>query len=188
MAQKTDIIRIALIGPESTAKSKLSVGLAKYYKTIGIPEYARNYLKNREKNYTLDDILIISKAQLNMEQQSLSKANTFIFADTELIISKVWCEDVFKTCPEWISENSIKNKYDLYLLTYPDLQWKQDVLRENPHRRQFFFDWYERELKNINAHYVIIKGEGAARLKNCIEAIDLIYNKQIILKNNDSNN
>ena len=188
MAQETDIIRIALIGPESTAKSTLSEDLAKYYKTIWIPEYARKYLKNREKKYTQDDILIIAKAQLNQEQQSMSKANTFIFADTELIISKVWCEDVFKTCPEWISENSIKMKYDLYLLTSPDLQWKEDVLRENPHRRQFFFDWYERELKNINANYVIIKGEGDARLKNCIEAIDLFYNKQIIHKNNDSNN
>ena len=48
MAQETDIIRIALIGPESTAKSTLSEDLAKYYKTIWIPEYARNYFKNRE--------------------------------------------------------------------------------------------------------------------------------------------
>ena len=40
MAQETDIIRIALIGPESTAKSTLSEGLAKYYKTIWIQEYA----------------------------------------------------------------------------------------------------------------------------------------------------
>jgi NadR type nicotinamide-nucleotide adenylyltransferase len=167
-----NIIRIALIGPESTSKSTLSKELAKHYKTVWVKEYAREYLKTINRKYVLDDILQIAQEQFRLEQKLLSRAYQYIFVDTELIISKVWCEDVFKTCPDWINENIIKNKYDLYLLTYPDLPWEADPLRENPNRREFFFNWYEKELKTINANYAIIKGVGEERLKNSIEVIE----------------
>lgn len=164
--------RVALIGPESTAKSTLSESLAKYYNTVWIPEHSRNYLSKINRKYSLDDVLLIAKEQLAQELELIPKANKFIFVDTELIVSKVWCEDVFNTCPSWINENLVKHQYDLYLLTYHDLPWQQDPLRENPTRRQFFFDWYEKELKKINANYTIIKGEDDTRLKNCINAIE----------------
>lgn len=174
MAKQTEsIIRIALIGPESTAKSTLSEKLAQYYNTVWIQEYSREYLAKINRQYTLDDVLAIAQQQLKNEQKLISKANKFLFADTELILSKVWCEDVFKTCPKWISENIIPSKYDLYLLTSPDIPWEEDVVRENPHRRAFFFDWYEKELKAIQADYVVITGKGEERLKNCIMAIEL---------------
>lgn len=172
MAKKTNIFRIALIGPESTAKSTLSQRLADHYQTVWVKEYSREYLAGINRKYAIDDILIIAREQLNKELQLLPHATKFIFADTELIISKVWCEDVFNTCPDWISENITNYKYDFYLLMSPDIPWKQDVVRENPHRRDFFFDWYEKELKKINADYIIIKGEGEVRLNNCIEAIE----------------
>lgn len=168
------IIRIALIGPESTSKSTLSEALAKHYKTVWVKEYAREYLTQLNRKYLMEDILLIAKEQLLQEQKLLKQANKFIFVDTELIISKVWCEDVFKTCPDWILKTLIDYKYDFYLLTYPDLPWEPDPLRENANRRTFFFNWYEKELKNIHANYTIIKGFGEERLKNSIHAIENI--------------
>jgi len=172
MAQKNHILRIALIGPESTAKSTLSEELANHYKTHWVKEFSREYLSGINRKYTLDDILLITKQQLKIENDLLKSANNMIFADTELIISKVWCEDVFNVCPPWISDNILPNKYDLYLLTFPDLKWEEDPVRENPNRREFFFNWYERELKMINANYSIIRGSGKARLTNAIGAIE----------------
>lgn len=168
----SNIKRIALIGPESTSKSTLSESLAKKYNTNWVEEYAREYLKNIDRKYTLEDIITIAKKQLEIEKNKIQKSNNFIFVDTELITSKVWCEDVFKACPDWILSSIDKEKYDFYLLSYPDIPWQEDPLRENPHRRQFFFDWYEKELKNINANYAVIKGIGDSRLKNCISAIE----------------
>lgn len=166
------IIRIALIGPESTAKSTLSEALAKHYKTVWVKEYSREYLSTISRKYTLDDILIIAQTQLEQEKKVLHNANKFIFADTELILSKVWCEDVFKVCPDWIQNNILPYKYDLYLLTYPDLPWEEDTVRENGNRRLFFYDWYEKELKLIQANYTVIKGEKEERFFNCISAIE----------------
>lgn len=174
MAKKINsLIRIALIGPESTAKSTLSENLAKHYKTVWVKEYAREYLmKIQHRKYTADDILKIAQEQLKQEKELVSQAHKFIFVDTELILNKVWSEDVFNNCHEWIQENISKNKYDLYLLTFPDIPWEEDPLRENPNRRVFFFDWYEKELKKINADYTIIKGIDGTRLQNCITEIE----------------
>ncbi len=170
--KNTDILRIALIGPESTAKSTLTEQLAIHYKTVWIPEYSRSYLKNLNRKYTQEDILTIAQEQFRQEQELILKANRFIFIDTELIVAKVWSEDVFKSIPPWIHDTLLKHPYDLYLLTYPDLPWEEDPVRENPHRRTFFYDWYEVELKKIDATYAVVKGTGSARLQNAIVAIE----------------
>jgi len=170
--KNTDVIRIALIGPESTSKSTLSEKLAAHYQTCWIPEYARTYLKNLHRPYNLEDVLHIAQAQFREEKEAVEKANRFLFVDTELIVAKVWCEDVFQTCPPWIQYTLVHHPYDLYLLTYPDLPWEPDPLRENPHRRQFFYEWYEQELKKIQAVYAVIKGKGETRLQNAIAAVE----------------
>jgi NadR type nicotinamide-nucleotide adenylyltransferase len=169
------IIRVALIGPESTSKSTLSEELADHFQTVWVPEYARTYLKDLKRKYTLQDILLIAQEQFKQEQELLKTASRFIFADTELIVAKVWCMDVFTTCPDWIAETADNYPYDLYLLTFPDLPWEEDPLRENPHRRMYFYDWYELELKKANASYTIITGVGEPRLKNAISAVEKFY-------------
>ena len=170
--ENASIIRIAFIGPESTAKSTLSKQLAQHFNTVWIEEHARKYLSKLNRKYTIDDILEISKQQLITEEKEIQNARKFIFIDTELINAKVWCMDVFKTCPAFISEAISKHKYDLYLLTFPDLKWEPDPLRENPTRREFLFNWYEKELKSIQANYAIIKGKNDQRFLNCISSIE----------------
>ncbi|MBN8697581.1 MAG: ATP-binding protein [Bacteroidetes bacterium] len=164
--------RIALLGPESTAKSTLSEQLALHYQTQWVKEHAREYLSRLNKKYTLEDIVTISQEQLAIEQELLPRSKELIFIDTEFINAKIWCLDVFKTCPEYISKNITEQAYDLYLLTYPDLPWKPDPLRENPNRREYFFNWYEQELKEIGAKYTIIKGSGQERFSQALRAVE----------------
>lgn len=174
------ILRIALIGPESTAKSTLSEQLARHYNTLWVPEYARTYLENMTAPYTKDDVLAITRGQLKSEEEKLKQANKLLFADTELIIASVWLIDKFGDCPQWINDKILKYEYDLYLLTRPDLPFEDDPLRENPLRREFFFDWYRRELEDRDFNYRIVEGENDARLKNAIRFTDeLISGKHI---------
>lgn len=170
--KNSHILRIALLGPECTAKSTLAAALARHYHTQWVPEHARNYLSGLNRKYVLNDVVNIAKLQLEDESLKMNTACKYIFADTELIIAKVWCMDVFHTCPQWISETLMAKKYDYYLLTSPDLPWEEDALRENPHRREFLFEWYLDELKKLKADYTIIKGHGEERLANCIKAIE----------------
>lgn len=165
------IKRIAVIGPESTGKTTLCRELADHFKTVWVPEYAREYVEKLARPYTFSDIELCAKKQLEQEDELLQKANQFIFCDTELIVAKVWCEDVFKTCPASIENEISKRKYDLYLLTIPDLPFKEDPVRENPHRREYFFELYKRELEERGFAYEIIRGKNNSRSENAMKII-----------------
>lgn len=169
------IKKIALIGPESTGKSSLAKRLSEFFKTSWVPEFARGYISSLDRKYTLEDIEYCAKEQLVIEEREEKKANRFLFCDTELIIARVWCEDVFKTVPGWMEEKIQTHRYDLFLLTDFDIPFRQDDVRENPHRRKFFFEWYRRELDRRNFPYEIISGDGEQRFSNALSAVGNIF-------------
>ena len=168
---KSEIFRVALIGPESTGKTTLCIELAKHFNTCWVPEFAREYISALNHPYTKEDIIHCAEKQLESEEHLQSKAHKILFSDTELIVCKVWLLDAFGECPEWIERKIMENKYDLYLLTTPDLPFIPDPVRENPHRRQYFFDWYKAELEKRKFRYEIIAGLRKDRLKKAIERV-----------------
>jgi len=163
--------KIAVLGAESTGKTTLARSLALRFQTVWVPESAREYMNINPGEYTIEDIEKISREQLAQEKRLGSSANEFLFVDTEQIISKVWCMDVFGKCPEWIENEISVNQYDLYLLTANDLPWVADPVRVNSQRRDYFFNWYKRELESHSLPYEVITGRYEARLLNAITAI-----------------
>src|ERR1700722_8395653 len=121
-----NIIRIAIGGPECTGKSTLAEELAAHYKTCFVPEYAREYIRKLKRSYTIDDIVTISKGQMQLEDELEAKANKILVCDTNLVVTKIWAEFKYKQCPAWIKENLVKRKYDLHLLTDVDMPWVED--------------------------------------------------------------
>ena len=64
--------KIAIIGPESTGKSSLCQRLAEHYQTEWCPEYAREFLLNLGRKYNYDDLLVIAKGQVALEDSYLA--------------------------------------------------------------------------------------------------------------------
>jgi len=170
-----NIKRIAVIGPESTGKSELCKNLASYFNTLWIPEHSREYLAELDHKYTLDDVVNIYSTQFDTESSQLKKSNKLIFIDTEFIIAKVWCEHVFGICPGYISEMIHDHPYDLYLLTYPDLPWVYDPLRENPGKGDYFFSVYKNILEQNNLNFSVIKGSGQQRTDSAISSVNEFF-------------
>lgn len=169
--QKT-IKRIAITGPESTGKSRLAKELADYYQTVWVPEFAREYLSNLNRPYNYDDILIIAKNQLDIENNLITKANRFIFCDTDFTVTKIWCDFKYKKTHPWIDEQFKSHKYDCYLLCNIDLPWEYDPQRENANERNELFEIYLTTLRTANYPYSIINGEGRLRIQNAIDYIN----------------
>lgn len=172
---KPRIIKIAITGPESTGKSQLAEQLADYYKTVWIPEFARVYLSKIDRPYNYDDILEIAKGQVQSAEAILPMANKICFSDTELLVTKIWCDVKYGKCHPWIIENLKKQDFDLYLLMDIDLAWEFDPLREHPHQRRFLFDRYKNELDKLGFNYRVISGVGEERLKNALSFLKAIY-------------
>ena len=170
--ENKSIKRIAIVGPESTGKTMLSEQLAQHYNTLWVPEFARTYIDNLNRKYTLEDILNISKGQIESEDRLAKQCQSLLICDTNLIVSKIWAEHSFKQCPEWIQKNIRERKYDLHLLTDIDMPWEADSQREHPHLREYFFNRYKEELKNNGIEYIVISGGWEERLVNSVKAID----------------
>jgi NadR type nicotinamide-nucleotide adenylyltransferase len=194
MEQKP-LIKIAVIGPESTGKSTLCELLAQHYNTQWCPEFAREFLLTHGTDYTYDDLLYIAKGQLAMEDEyvqslvgsSESGVNSsvqdselrtpnsrLLFIDTEMYVMKVWCEFVFGKCHRWILDKIIERKYDLYLLCNTDLPWVKDELREYPDlkTRDQLYHIYKDIMINQSTQWVDINGDYDERLQRAIKAVD----------------
>jgi len=166
------ILKIALLGPESSGKTTLARELAEHFRSDWVPEYAREYIEKLDGKYTMQDIVYCATEQIRSEADKLKDAKHYLFSDTDLINLKVWLLDVYGTYPEWMEDKIKQNHYDLYLLTAPDIPFEDDPIRENPHRRNYFFEWYKKELDDYHFPYEIIYGIGPERLKNAIAATE----------------
>ena len=164
--------RIAITGPESTGKSELASQLAHHYRTIFVPEIARDYLVTLGKAYIFEDIVKIAKKQLETENAMAEKAEKILFCDTDLLVTKVWSSFKFGKCDPWIEEKVKSHRYDLYLLCDIDLPWMEDPLRENPGQREKLFGIYLKELQQLKVNFAIISGAGVERTENAILAVE----------------
>lgn len=172
------IKKVAIIGPESTGKSDLCELLAQHYRTVFVPEYARQYFERHDiSKYELSDLVLIAKEQLALEKSMLSKAQGFLFYDTTLITIKIWAQHRFKTVPKIISESIKADDYDYYLLSNNDVEWVKDPQRFDEDIRDYLFDLNERELQKLNVHYNIISGVGEQRFLNTLQLIENHFSK-----------
>ena len=152
-------LKVGIIGPESTGKSTLAQSLAGQFGGIYIEEYARTYVEKLNRPYTYEDVEAIARHQIE-ELASLSAnrspltANRY-FYDTELIVTKVWFEVKYGSCPVWLEEAIARYPMDFYILCYPDIEWKPDPVRENPAFREELFARYLEEVKKTGVPYYI---------------------------------
>lgn len=172
--QLPPIKKVAIIGPECTGKSDLSQYLSEHFKTEWVPEYARAYIDNLVRPYNQDDLLTIAHGQIRLEDEYTRDAKTVLFCDTNLYVIKVWSEFKYGNCNPEILKYIASRKYDLYLLTYIDLPWEEDPLREHPHEREKLYGIYLNELKKQTVQFTEIKGERKQRRQTAVEAVEKI--------------
>jgi NadR type nicotinamide-nucleotide adenylyltransferase len=166
--------KIVVIGPESTGKSTLSAQLATHYQTLWVPEFARDYLMQLNRPYEQEDLLQMAEGQLQTEDAAATNANQFLICDTDLHVIKVWSEAKYGDCDPRILELIASRKYDLYLLTYIDIAWEDDPLREHPkpEEREYFYQVYRDIVMNSGLPWADIRGGYDERLQTAIGAIE----------------
>ncbi len=193
------IKKIVVIGPESTGKSTLCEQLSQHYEMQWCPEFAREYLITNGKEYDHDELLTIAKGQIALEEEylesvknewSINAENIYVnknsqraishqpllFIDTDMYVMKVWDEYVFGKCHQFILDEIVNRKYNLYLLCDIDLPWVKDDLREYPDEepRKELYRIYKDLLINQQTPWVEINGDYDERLHKAIDAINKI--------------
>jgi NadR type nicotinamide-nucleotide adenylyltransferase len=184
----SNIKKIVVIGPESTGKSSLCAALSELYKTLWCPEYAREYLLAHGTDYSYNDLLTISKGQIQLEEEHTLKiadsaSSEYLFIDTDMYVMKVWCEFVFGQCHKFILDQIVARKYDGYLLCKPDIPWVKDELREYPDEatRIRLYHYYKDLLIHQNTPWVEIEGGYDERTRKAIGFVEGVSSHSNVL-------
>ncbi|MBB5635621.1 NadR type nicotinamide-nucleotide adenylyltransferase [Pedobacter cryoconitis] len=164
--------KIAIVGPESTGKSTLTKLLAKHYDTLWVAEYARYYCAALTAPCTMQDEINMFHGQIALEESILAiTEKDFIFCDTTFLTVKIWSDEMLGETPQMVLDALSERTYDLYILLDIDLPWQEDPLRDFPHMREHFMATWHKELKNLEANYIVVGGI-ENRLQNAIAAVD----------------
>ena len=170
-------LRVVLIGPESTGKTRLANALAIHYDIPWSPEYAREYVEGRKGPVEYSDVEPIGRGQKAVEDEARAKAArlgmALVVLDTDLVSTAVYSRHYYGDCPEWIEREAGERLAELYLLLHVDVGWVPDGLqREQPERREELFERFRATLDELDAQVGEIRGTWRERTPHAIECVD----------------
>lgn len=168
--QQSSCLKVVVYGPESTGKTTLSKQLAASYNTDWVPEYAREYLQKKwdsvQKICEPEDLMPIAKGQIALENTKAKNADKILICDTDLLETMVYSEVYYDGFVDpIIKKYAVENSYDLYFLTYIDVPWEADDLRDKPNERTQMFNAFKEALEKANKPFVVLEGNKEQRLK-----------------------
>lgn len=164
--------RVCIFGPESTGKSTLTADLARHFETVAVPEYARTHLEMQEGHISESDIPLIARGQMAAEDALAFNANRLLFCDTDLLLTTIWSDWLYQSCPDWIRTAAEHRTYDLYLVTDVDVPWVEDSVRYLPEERQSFLDRCLSELDRLDRPFRLISGSWEQRWQSAVAAVE----------------
>ncbi|MEI7577450.1 MAG: AAA family ATPase [Armatimonadota bacterium] len=167
------ILRVVIIGVESTGKSTLAAALAKALRTEWVPEYGREYSAQKTGTWETKDFVAIAKEQQRRESDAASSANQVLICDTNAVATSVWHRRYMGEYSDEVEGVATKDRVDLYLLTLPDFPFVQDGTRDGEHIRHEMHEWFVRRLALQRTKVVEIGGGQLARLEKSLKEIQV---------------
>lgn len=163
--------KIVLTGPESSGKTALAAALSNALQEAFCPEFARFFVGNLGRAYTVHDLKTIGAGQKTWENWYGARARAFALCDTDWTVLHVWETYRFGTDRQWRLGYGAAAPADLYLLCSPDFAWQPDPLREHPDERNVLFGRYESLMRSIQAPFIVLRGSPDQRLSAAMNAI-----------------
>jgi len=93
--------------------------------------------------------------------------------DTDLLVIKVWSEQVFGSCDAWIEEQIKNEPSHFYILCAPDIDWEYDPQRTLPNLedRLALHKHYKLLLQQLHCNFIEVNGALSNRVQQVIAAL-----------------
>ncbi|MEO7358697.1 MAG: ATP-binding protein [Gemmatimonadaceae bacterium] len=173
---RPDLTRIVLTGSESTGKTTLATQLAAHYEVEFVPEFVREYAVQKGEPVVMSDHGAIARGQMALENEYAARAKSLLFQDADLLSTVAYYTHYSGGCPQWIEDEAIKRRPNLYILAHIDTPWIADGIRDRGDRREEMHQIFVDTLTRLNAPYQELSGLGDGRLQNAIRIIDAVIN------------
>ena len=171
------LLRICLVGAESTGTTSLAQKLAAQYDTLWVPEYGRDYTEARKVagaryEWKSPEFVHIALKQQEHEDLVAKQARRVMFCDTDALATAIWHERYMGSWSQEVEAIAERRQYALYILTQPDIPFVQDRIRDSELLRGWMTDRFRVELTRRNRPWILVQGPLEVRLALCIQAVD----------------
>ena len=163
----TPLIRVAILGAESTGKSTLAAALAQRHHTLWVPEYLREFVETEQRLPFEEDQLRIARVQMVREDAAAAAASVrgFLFCDTTPFMTALYSGVYWGRVDPALAALDLRHDYAVTLVAAPDLPWVADGLqRESAAVRQRVHQALVAKLERRAIAYTLLSGSLEQRL------------------------
>jgi len=174
------VIRVCLLGAESTGKTTLARDLAASYDTVWNPEYGRPYTelgRPRGAPWTSGEFTHIAAIHCWYEDFLAESARRVLFCDTDAFTTAVFHE-IYLGEPTDAFEELVSRVYELFVVCGLDVPWARDGIREFEERRRWMHERYAARAEASGRPWLLAEGLPEARLAATRLAVDALLADQ----------
>lgn len=159
------VLRVAILGAESSGKSTLANALASHFDTLWVPEYLREFVETEGRVPRESDQYPIARTQMERENAAAARASRFLFCDTTPLMTAIYSRFYWGRVDEELTELDRSHDYAFTLLTAPDSPWVPDGLqRESEEVRQTIHEEVLRTLDARKIPFMLVTGSLPQRM------------------------
>ncbi len=169
-------MKIALLGAESTGKTRLADELAAQLRRAGrsvavVPEVLREWCERNGRTPRRHEQLAIAQEQ-ESRVEAAAASSQLVIADTTALMVAIYSDMLFEDASLYPFAVARQRSYDHTLLTGLDLPWIADGLqRDGPHVREPVDALIRTALSRAAIGYRVVYGSGPERLAQALAAI-----------------
>ena len=169
------VLRIAVLGAESSGKSTLCEALAQRHGTVWVPEYLREFVDTMGRVPFEADQFGIARTQREREDAAAVGANRYLFCDTTPLMTALYSRVYWGRVDAQLAELARSHDYALTLVTATDTPWTPDGLqRESEEVREMVHRMVLAELNERGIPFVLIEGDLPQRLRQVERALEAL--------------
>jgi HTH-type transcriptional repressor of NAD biosynthesis genes len=165
----TKPILICFYGSESTGKSTMAKKIAERYKTVWVPEVAREIVTTN--SFSREDIITIGRLQTERVFEKIKQANNILICDTDVITTQIYSRKYLQVVPPVLYQLESMITYDHYFLFEPDVPWVADGVRDLGNERESMHTLFKQALEKRNISYTTIKGNWEEREASIVKTL-----------------
>jgi nicotinamide riboside kinase len=169
-----DVVRIALLGAESTGKTRLSLDIVQALQSLGldaqgVPEVLREWCKSRGRTPYPNEQADIAQEQAD---RTFGIASGWVIADTSPLMTAIYSDFIFQDKSLYADALAHQAQFDLTLLMGLDIAWVPDgIQRDGAHVREPIDALLRQALSSASIPFKVIYGQHEARLNAALMAI-----------------
>jgi HTH-type transcriptional regulator, transcriptional repressor of NAD biosynthesis genes len=178
-AVKRDLVlKVVIVGTESTGKTTLTEDLAAYFNCSKVLEAGRDLIPD-SNTFTIDDLYLVAREHAKrISAAAASGDSALVIIDTDIHITQSYCRFTFEK--ELIVSDEIysANRADLYLYLNNDVDYFQDGTRLHQEERDLLDASHRQVLTGRNIQFLEIKGNWEERFQLAVEHIKSLITRK----------